>query len=404
VRRLAVTKQRLAGALPTAATRDDIVSLVKDLAYVQWDPVTVVAPSHLLSIWARLGGFRPADLEALLWDEKRLFQHWLPFAAIVSCEDYPIYSSLMRRYPGSLAGSWKHQSLEAAEFLTSHRELRRRVLRELARGPLLVSQFKDHHRTKRRNEDWAPGSDVGEMLFHLHMRGEVMVVGHEGNQNLWGLTEGFLPRWVDDTPLTEEEYERRAAERAILALGTATAPEVNYYFPRGRYRTLRRTLGLLEEESVIHRVSVEGSGRGAPRYIHKDDLGSLDLAATDSWRPRMSLLPPFDNLVSSTARTKALFAFDYVREQFLQKERRRFGTYVMPILFGDRLIGRIDPRLDKRAERLHINSVHAEKGAPADSEVSRELAETIERLSEFVGAKEVVYTDRVPPKWRGSLR
>ncbi|MDG6908857.1 MAG: YcaQ family DNA glycosylase [Nitrososphaerota archaeon] len=403
-RRLTVIKQRLVGGSPKRATRDDILSLVKDLAYVQWDPVTVVAPSHLLSIWARLGGFRPSDLEGLLWDEKKLFEHWLPFASIVLTEDYPIYASLMKRYPGSLAGSWKPQSAEAAEFLASRRALKRAMLRALSKGPLLVSQFEEHLRTARNEGDWAPASDAEEMMFHLHMSGEVMVVGHQGSRNVWGLTGGFLPRWVKTAPLAEGEYERRAAERAILALGTATASEVNYYFPRGRYRTLRKTLASLEGESVIRRISVEGLGRNGPRYIHERDLPLLGSAVSDAWRPRMALLPPFDNLVSSIARTKALFGFDYVREQFLPKEKRRFGTYVLPILWGDRLIGRIDPWLDKRKGVLHVNSVHAEKGAPAGSEVSRELAETIERLSEFVGAREVVYTERVPRQWKGSLR
>jgi uncharacterized protein YcaQ len=115
----------------------------------------------------------------------------------------------------------------------------------------------------------------------------------------------------------------------------------------------------------------------------------------------MSLLPPFDNMLRQHSQ---VFGFDYVREQFLPKEKRRFGTYVLPILWGERFIGRIDPRLDKKEGRLVINSVHAEPGAPGGKEIASMVGETIERLSDFVGAREVVYNGPVPAAWNGALR
>ncbi|OLB68141.1 hypothetical protein AUI06_11810 [archaeon 13_2_20CM_2_52_21] len=99
-RRLAVTKQHLAGKLPAKATREHILSVVRDLTFVQWDPIGVVAPSHVLSLWSRVGNFPLSDLEGLLWNQKGLFLHWVNFAAsILLTEDYPLYYSMMRRYP-----------------------------------------------------------------------------------------------------------------------------------------------------------------------------------------------------------------------------------------------------------------------------------------------------------------
>ena len=115
----------------------------------------------------------------------------------------------------------------------------------------------------------------------------------------------------------------------------------------------------------------------------------------------MSLLPPFDNMLRQHSQ---VFGFDYVREQFLPKEKRRFGTYVLPILWGERFIGRIDPKLDKQKGRLVINSVHAEPGAPGDRAVATEIRETIERFAAYLGAREVTYTQQVPSAWRSSLR
>ena len=99
-----------------------------------------------------------------------------------------------------------------------------------------------------------------------------------------------------------------------------------------------------------------------------------------------------------------MFGFDYNHEMFLPEVKRKFGYYVLPILWGDRLIGRVDPRMDKVGERLLVHSVHAEPGAPTGREVSEGIRETIQRLAEFLGAREVEYSRRVPTAWKSSLR
>jgi uncharacterized protein len=403
VRRLAVTKQHLAGKLPSRVTANAILSVVRDLGYVQWDPVAVVAPSHLLSLWSRLGDFRPSQLDRLLWKEKKLFQHWTPIASIVLTEDYPIYYSLMRRYPESLSRSWGNQRTWAKRFLTKHSGLRKKVLDALRSGPLVVGEFEDHARSKRDAGDWSSSSDVTVMLYHLLMGGEVMVVGHRGNQNLWGLSEQFLPGWADRTELPEEELERRTAERAIRALGVATPREVNLHFVRGRYQDLRGTLARLEADGRIHRVTVAGLPLRDEHYIHDQDLSTLASMEGSAWQPRMTLLPPFDNMLINSARASSLFDFDYVREQFLPAAKRRFGTYVLPILSGERFIGRIDPRLDRAKGELRIHAVHAEAEAPRDRRTGAEIGETIDRLAQFVGADRVTYSSKVPTEWKGSL-
>lgn len=403
-RRLAVTKQHLAGKLPAKPTGEQILSVVRDLTFVQWDPIEVVAPSHVLTLWNRVGNFQLSDLDSLLWKEKRLFEHWANIAAaIVLTEDYPIYYSMMLRYPESIGKSWGAQKLRARKFLAEHKALGKSIMNQLKRGPLQSTQFKEYTRTKSA-DGWGSGSDISTMLFHLHMSGKVMVVGHDGNRNLWGLSDAFLPSWVKRTELSGEEVERVAAQRAIRALGTASAQEINYYFPRGRYQNLKKTLGGLLGDSVIHRVHVEGLHGGGERYVHDLDAKLLESIERDPWQPRMSLLPPFDNLICGRQRTNRVFSFDYNHEMFLPQNKRKFGYYVLPILWGDKLIGRVDPRMDRENERLLVNSVHAERGAPNDKEVSAKIGETIERLAEFLGADEVVYTGRVPSAWRSSLR
>ncbi len=374
--------------------------MVRDLTFVQWDPIAVVAPSHVLSIWNRVGDFRLSDLEGLLWDEKRLFLHWVNFAAsIVLTEDYPLYYSMMKRYPESIGKSWGSRKPMTREFLAKRRELARSMLKQLKKGPMQLTQFQEYV-PKKSVDGWTPGSEVSQMLSHLELKGEIMVAGHHANRNIWTLSEDFLPKWTEKREMAEEEIERMAAQRAIHALGTASLREINYYFPRGRYQNLKKALESLEEDSAIHRVQVRGFPEKDERYVHDQDLKLLESRRDDALEPRVSLLPPFDNLICVFNR---VFGFDYNHEMFLPEHKRKFGYYVLPILWGDRLIGRIDPRLDKENEKLIINSVHAEPGATDDKEVASKIAEKIEQLGEFLGAKQVVYTPRVPKAWKKSL-
>jgi uncharacterized protein YcaQ len=401
-RRLTVTKQHLAGKLPTGSASKAILSVIRDLGYVQLDPINVVAPSHLIALWSRVGNFRLSDLDRLLWEEKKLFEHWSHAASIVLTEDYPLFYSLMRRYPESLSKSWGGWKARARTWLDEHKDLRKTVLGQLKKGPLRLSEFEDHVRAKRGADGWTSGSDVSTALFHLQMGGEVMVVGHHGNQKIWGLPDKFLPSWVQRKEMTEPEVEQEGAQRTIRALGTASPSEINRYLLRGRYLNLKKALNRLQEESTIHRVHVNGVG--GERYVHDRDVGLLESMNSDAWQPRMSLLAPFDNILGVREGTKRLFGFDYVHENYLPQNKRKFGTYVLPILWGDRFIGRVDPQLDRKNEKLLINSIHAERGAPSDTEVSSQIGETIEHLGEFLGAKEVVYTARVPAVWKNSLR
>src|SRR2546422_920711 len=194
------------GMLPSSPTRDHILAVVRDLCYVQWDPLEAVAPSHTISLWSRISNFRLSDLDNLLFEEKKLFLHQAP-AMIVPTEDYPLFSSLMRRYPESISKSWGGWKVRAKKYLAKH-ELRKRTLSELKNGPLRLNQFRDHVRTGRSPDGWTSASDVSHMLFHLQMTGDVMIVGHQGNQNIWGLSEKFLPSWVERKDLTEEDLER----------------------------------------------------------------------------------------------------------------------------------------------------------------------------------------------------
>ena len=407
IRRLAVAKQHLSGRPPTNPDADDILEVVRDLGCIQLDPISAVAPSHLIVLWSRLGNYERAYLDRLMWRDKKLFEYWAHQQSIVLMEDYPLFHVMMRGYPRNFVKPWGSAwRLRVEKWLMKNSELRNRVLADLKkRGPLLSRQFEDATRAKRPTSGWSSGGDVSRMLFNLFFKGEVMAVGREGNQKLWDLPEKFLPDWVSKKELSDDELEYVAVQRSLRALGTATGSEIDYHFLRGRYRNLKTTLKRLEEESKILRVNISSGPVGnGERYIHEDDIPLLDDLRSDGWEPRLSLLSPFDNLICDRKRTRGLFNFDFTVEIYTPSHKRKYGYYVLPILFGDQFIGRIDPLLDRKKEQLLIKAVHAEPKAPKQKEVGGKVGDLIEYFSDFLGAKEVVYSKKIPRFWRSSLR
>ena len=403
-RRLAVAKQHLAGKRPNKPDSDDILRVTRDLGCLQLDPISTVAPSHIIVLWSRLGNFDTTDLDNLLWRDKKLFEYWAHQASIVLMEDYPLYYSLMRRHPDVLVRPRSIWRQRIDKFLNANTKLRDHILSELRKkGPLLSRQFEDKTRAKR-SFGWSSWGDVSRMMFHLFLKGEVMVVGRQGKQKLYGLSENFLPPWVSKKELSSEEVECLSAQRSLRALGIANTSEISWHFFRNRYPNLKATIKQLVADEMIIPVDItDGPVEKGERYIHSDDVERLEEIESGEWQPRVSLLSPFDNLFCDRARTKLLFDFDYTIEIYTPPSKRKYGYYVLPILHGDKFIGRLDPLMDQKNGKLIIKAVYAESNAPKDKDTSREIRDSVILLSEFLGAKEVVYSRKVPKFWKSHL-
>jgi uncharacterized protein len=400
-RRLAVSRQRLAGAAPpTGPGPEAIMSVVADLGGLQLDPINVVARSHQLVLWSRLGGYDRGDLEGLLWRERRLFEYWTHAAAVVRTDDYPIHSLLMRRYPSDRYA----QSRRVRAWVEANQALRRSILGQLrTSGPLPTRAIEDRAETAWRSGGWTTGRNVDRMLDVLWTQGRIMVAGRQGQQRVWDLTERWLPAWAPTRRPPEREVVRLAAQRSLRALGVATARDIDRHFTQGRYPGLAAVLAGLERSGRVERVrlATDGRERPGPWYVHADDLPLLERLQAGGWRPRTALLSPFDNLIIDRERTERLFGFHYRMEIYVPRAARRFGYYVLPILHGDRLIGRVDPVMDRRRGRLVVNAVHAEPDAPAAAGPA--VAAALEELAAFLGAERVELRRPPPQVWRSGF-
>jgi uncharacterized protein len=394
-RRLAVSRQRLTGPAPAAPGAEAIMSVVTDLGSVQLDPISVVARSHLLVLWSRLGRYDPAEVEALLWRERRLFEYWSHAAAVVCTQDYPIHSLLMRHHP-------RHQRLQ--EWLAANEALRRSILRQLrADGPLPTRAIEDRSQVDWESSGWTGGRNVDRMLDLLWTQGHILVAGRQGQQRVWDLAERVLPDWAPTRRPPERQVVRAAAQRSLRALGVATARDIDRHFTAYRYPGLDGVLAALERAGRIERVRVaDGGGELAgPWYVHADDLPLLERLQAGGWQPRTTLLSPFDNLLINRERTERLFGFRYRMEIYVPKAARRYGYYVLPVLHGDRLVGRVDPAMDRRSGRLVVHALHAEPDAHAAAGPA--VAAALGDLASFLGADGVDLRQRPPEVWRAAF-
>jgi uncharacterized protein len=319
-RRIAVRAQCLDGSAR------GVLTTVRRLGFLQIDPISTVAPPQHLVLFSRLGPrYDRSELDRLLWKERKLFEH---AAYIRPIEDLPLLRARMRRRRTKYA--WERQG---EEFLRRHAAFKRHLLRELEEnGPLLSREIAEHARTPRGSSRWWGSRQVGLMLEILQGKGVVAVAGRRNGERVWDLADRWYPE-VPRVPL--REAERILAEKRFRALG----------------------------------VRLTKAGWEA----HPE--------ATDGPVPdRAVVLSPFDRLVYDRDRAEALWGFRYRLEMFVPKAKREYGYYVLPLLVGDALVGRIEPRFDRKTRTLEV------LGAWGDT--SR-LDEALGELAAWLGAERV---------------
>jgi uncharacterized protein YcaQ len=349
-RRVAVRAQLLTEPRPM-----DLLEVIRHLTLVQHDPTAAVAPSADLVAWSRLGStYDPAELRDAL-DEQVLIDH---HGLIRPAEDLALFRAEMAAWPGS--GPLKPWQLDNVEWLEANDGCRRDIL-ELLRGdgPLPISQLPDTCEVPWPSSGWNNDRNVQMLLRMMVQRGEVATAGRQGRERLWDLADRIYP---DDPVPPADEAERLRDERRLRALGiargkvTVVPGEPNHVREAG-------------EPAVIE--GVKGEWRVEPSLLDAPFEG------------RAALLSPFDRLVHDRKRLAEVFESDYQLEMYKPVAKRQWGYYALPILYGDRLVGKLDATADRSEGVLRVDAVHEDE--PFTPDVAAAVRSEIEDLARWLG-------------------
>jgi len=401
VRTLALHAQGLAAPLGQTPppTLEAIDSLVNHLGCVQIDTLQMVHRSHYLTLWSRLGSYALGDFDRLVYDskERRLFEYWAHAASIIPLNAYRYYLPRMLWYQNAKDTwnmRWLHQ--DGNEGLVQL--VLERVQRE---GALRTADFENPKGKGGIWWDWKPAKRA---LEHLYDMGDLMIAGRKSFQRIYDLRERVLPGWVDQHEPSPEETDRYFVEQAARGLGICRPEQLaTYYYLK--QATLKPILRALLSEGVLLSVQARlADDRDYPMVIHRQNLPILEQAADGALVPgRTTFLSPFDNLFWAQGRDQQLWDFRKALEAYTPASKRVYGYFCLPILHHDRLIGRFDPKLERKSKLLRIKALYLEPGISPEDELVAGTASALRDFLVFHGANDLVIERSQPAEFGTKL-
>ena len=339
-----LTKDRPSGVLET----------VRQLSVVQLEPTRAIAPSADLVLWSRLGSdYAPQELRDRVNEQLLIAVR----GTLRPAEDLVLHRAEMAAWPGS--GELRPWQEHKREWIEANAACRHDILERLrADGPLLTRELPDTCVEPWSSSGWNNNKNLGIMLDFLVQRGEVSVAGWRGTEWLWDLASRVYP---DDSVIPLEQARRRRDERRLKALGIAR--------PHGPDCPVEPVdCGEAGEAAVIG--GVRGNWRVEPGLLGQP------------FRGRAALLSPFDRLLHDRRRMADVFEFEYHLEMYKPAGKRRWGYYALPILYGDRLVGKLDAAADRRAGVLRVGAVHQD--IPFNKAMSAAVGSEIRDLARWL--------------------
>ncbi|MFZ9707327.1 MAG: winged helix-turn-helix domain-containing protein [Ilumatobacteraceae bacterium] len=372
-RRLALTAQGFGIARTrTTSSTSDALAVIKKLGVVQIDSVNVLVRSQELPLFARLGDH---DRVAIPKATARgsLFEYWGHEAAHLPVDLQPLFRWKM---DAARTGKAKHWGLTS--FYEDNKSYVNRVLKHVEQnGPVTARSLSTRTEKKGTWWDWDEAKTALEYLF---LTGQLMSRGRGTDfARIYDTPERVLPSRVLNAPTpSEHDARKRLLVRSAVALGVATAGDLADYY-RQRPAIAKPLIAELTEEGVIREVVVDGWKEKA--YVHRDATIPKQIRAT-------ALLSPFDSLVWCRPRNERLFDFHYRIEIYTPKPKRRFGYYVLPVLCGESLVGRLDMKADRASSTLLVEAAYLERGVSARS-VTAPVARELQSMAAWLGLEQV---------------
>ena len=366
---------------------------IRHLGCVQLDTISVVSRSHETVLWSRLGAYDPALLTSLHYPDGQITEYWAHAAALIPIETFPYYRHAMEAYQAKYDGhTWIVENQATVEGVLDR-------IRE--HGALASRHFERPEDRRPEPWEWYGGKPARQALDHLWSRGDIMVARREsGFQRVYDLTERVIPAAYLDGQPSAEERQRFFATNALRALGVATPRWAADYFrnwawPYSTAKASAAGLRALAEEGLAIPVAVEGIAD--PVYLDPALLPRLAELRAGRGKPALTtFLSPFDNLIWFRPRGEQLWDFFYRIEVYTPAHKRVYGYYTMPILHRGKLVGRLDPAVDRKSRILTARNVHLEPGVKPSEALAQAIAGALWDFAGFLNADEVALLQTNP--------
>jgi hypothetical protein len=352
---------------------------IRQLGLLQIDFVNVLVPAHYLVPFSRLGPYDRALLDEVVYRGREFTEQWAHEASIVPVETWPLLRHRMevhRARPRGFDSFMERNAAYVEQVLAQVRE----------RGPVAADDLPDPEGASRRIAGGWIGTVPRAVLEAHFARGVLAVTERRANfARAFDLAERRLPEDHFRRETTREESQRELLRLAARSHGVGTAADLADYY-RMPVRPARERLAALVDAGDLREVSVEGWRETAYLFEGARVPARIDAAA---------LLAPFDPVVWFRRRTARLFGFDYRFEIFVPRPQRRWGSYVLPFLLGDRLVARVDVKADRPRRRLRVIAAYAEGGVRTGL-VAEALASELKTMAAWLGLESVAVERRGP--------
>lgn len=346
-RRLALRAQMLDNRIKAPKGKEGIAQTIERLGYVQIDTIAVVERAHHHTLWTRRPDYNAQMLDELHAKDRRIFEYWGHEASYLPMGDFRYYLPMMRQF-ADLRSRWVEQRLK------KHGHLMKPVLERIRQEGAMSSRDFSHESDKKRGTwwDWRPAKVALELLF---WRGELLIKERRNFQRIYDLPERVLPSDLDTSVPAEQEVGHFFVKRALSAYGVATEREIHDHLRAARKAVLSNALQELISAGEVQRLEIESLDGAAAHFALSQTLdNSTKLRAR---QPGVFILSPFDNLIIQRQRTLRLFHFDYALECYTPAPKRKYGYFVLPILWGERFAGRFDAKADRKQSTFIVRNL-----------------------------------------------
>jgi uncharacterized protein YcaQ len=387
-RRIFLARQGLSASPGRALGKEGLLQLIHDIGFVQVDSIATVERAHHQILFSRNQTYRREHLAELLEKDGELFEHWTHDASIIPSAFFRYWKHRFRRKEASILENWRKWQGEG--FDKAFEETYERIA---ASGPVLSRDLKVDDHKSGGWWNWHPNKTALEYLWHT---GKLAIARRENFQKVYDLAERVLPPHHHAPDVEHDVFVDWACRSALERLGFATHGEIAAFWALVTPEEAKTWVETHRDE--LRPVSIETMDGGKPRASYAFAGFPENLGDIPEPPARLRVLSPFDPLIRDRNRTERLFGFFYRIEVFVPEPKRQYGYYVFPLLEGDRLVGRIDMKADRKAGTLDVKRFWWEPKVRASAGRLEKLEAELARLAKFSGVEAVRYLDG----WRGN--